>query len=83
MNIYKQLVTELARVASDRAVRSTIRTLQRRTDGLQSGEDSGLRNAWDEICVQVQVEYSVSWGAYEKTAEPIVAREVNRLHRRS
>lgn len=31
--------------------------------------DSGLNNTWDEICVQVQTEYSAGWYAYQSTIE--------------
>jgi RAB protein geranylgeranyltransferase component A len=34
---------------------------------LHSGEDSGLINVWDEICVQVQGEYYFNWDDYEST----------------
>lgn len=30
-----------------------------------SGDDSGLTNTWEEICVQVQGEHSYDWWAYE------------------
>src|SRR5690606_30884097 len=33
------------------------------------GEASGLRNTWDEICVQQQRELSFSWRAYRMTIE--------------
>jgi hypothetical protein len=79
MTPHELLVADIARTASDRAVRSAIRALQHRTEDLHSGDQSGLKDAWDEICVQVQVEHSVFWGVYEKTAEPIVAHEVARL----
>ncbi len=36
---------------------------------LLSGDDSGLKNVWEEICVQVQGEYSFYWDAYEITME--------------
>jgi len=48
-------------------------------DGLQSGEDSGLASAWDEICVQVQGEHSVFWDAFDKTVRDLVTREVETL----
>jgi hypothetical protein len=33
-----------------------------------SGDDSGLRTVWQEICVQVQGARSFYWSAYEETA---------------
>lgn len=37
-----------------------------------SGDDSTLNNAWEEICVQVQDEYSYCWSAYEELIEATV-----------
>lgn len=36
---------------------------------LLAGEDSGLQNVWEEICVQVQDDYSFHWDAYENTID--------------
>jgi hypothetical protein len=49
------------------------------TDYHLSGEDSVLKNVWDEICVQVQGEESVDWKAYEETAYAIVELEAESL----
>lgn len=60
----------LARDATARTAGRAIRALQGlRGDNLQSGEDSGLRDVWDEICVQIQVDLSVMWDAYVDTIE--------------
>ena len=37
-----------------------------------SGEDSGLRTIWDEICVQVQHEESICWNTYDYVARCLV-----------
>lgn len=37
-----------------------------------SGDDSGLSNVWEEICVQVQGEHSSSWQAYDDTVRAYV-----------
>ena len=34
-----------------------------------SGDDSGLTNVWEEVCVQVQFEQSVAWDAYLQVIE--------------
>jgi hypothetical protein len=47
-------------------------------DSLLSGDDSGLENAWDEICVQVQGQQSYYWAAYEDTAMSVVAQAVDK-----
>ncbi|MBI2320562.1 MAG: hypothetical protein HYU88_00290 [Chloroflexi bacterium] len=61
------LIAQLAERASKRIARRTVVALQRMKDGLQSGEDSGLRNLWDEICVQMQGQQSVFWDLYDHT----------------
>jgi hypothetical protein len=46
---------------------------------LQSGDDSGLTNAWEEICVQVQGEQSALWDAYDVMVRQVVSIEVTAL----
>lgn len=61
-------------------MRQTVRALQvMPVDGLLSGEDSGLTNVWDEICVQLQSEYSLYWSAYEQTIHAFVSAYVDEL----
>jgi hypothetical protein len=72
------LVTEFAEAAAARAARRVVRHLQGLAgDSLLSGPDSGLVNVWEEICVQVQFQESVFWGAYVSVVEqytaPVVA----------
>ena len=49
------------------------------TNGMQSGDDSGLKDIWDEVCVQVQAQQSIFWNLYSDTIWEIVAREVEKL----
>lgn len=64
------IARELGEALSRRLVNACIRDLQRmRGDALLSGEFSGLRNVWDEICVQQQWEHSFSWRAYQVAIE--------------
>lgn len=65
---YEQIIACQAQSIIDRLVRMCVRELQKckRDSGcMTSGDDSGLENLWDEICVQVQGERSVFWNAYE------------------
>jgi hypothetical protein len=57
--------------------RNVISELQKLKENhfLLSGDDSGLTNVWEEICVQVQFEYSHSWDAYEDTILKFVSDE--------
>jgi len=54
-----------------------VRDLRRMTKGMQSGEDSGLRNLWDEVCVQVQGEESAMWDLYMETIGAMIKRHVD------
>ena len=38
-----------------------------------SGDDSELKNTWDEICVQVQGDQSFFWDAYKQCLNNTVA----------
>jgi hypothetical protein len=40
-----------------------------------SGTDSGLKNTWDEICVQIQGEYSFHWDTYEGAVKITLSRK--------
>lgn len=64
---------KLGETLSKKLVNACIRDLQR-MDGemLQSGDNSGLRNIWDEICVQQQRERSYFWQTYLTTIETFI-----------
>ncbi len=38
-----------------------------------SGDDAGLKNVWEEFCVQVQGEESFFWDEYIQTVEDVLA----------
>lgn len=44
------------------------------------GDDSGLRSTWEEICVQIQGELSIAWGAYDETVLQLFLRRKRRFH---
>jgi len=75
-----EIVREVAEQARDRVVRAAIRELKCLPAEL-SGDDSGLDNVWEEICVQMQGQQSVEWAAYEITAEQIVSNRLPKLAR--
>ncbi len=53
--------------------KKVIRMLQSlKGDNLLSPDDHGLKNVWDEICVQKQGEESVFWNAYDETVEQVI-----------
>ena len=73
------IVCELAEGIGQRIARRVIRSLQNMTDARMSGDDSGLSNVWDEVCVQVQFERSIFWDAYDHTVATLVASEFGKL----
>ena len=46
---------------------------------LLSGQDSGLKTVWEEICVQRQGEESYEWHAYERTLCVLINGELDEL----
>jgi hypothetical protein len=48
-------------------------------EGMQSGDDTPIKNIWDEVCVQIQSELSVMWDAYLETINAIISQEVIKL----
>jgi hypothetical protein len=66
---YKDKIIEyVSDETCEKISKKIISDLKKMKEGMQSGDDSGLKTIWDELCVQAQVEYSVMWDAYEDTA---------------
>lgn len=65
MSIERHLLQEWAALLRKRLARATVEALAS-LDAELSGDDSGLTSAWEEICVQVQDEYSLDWDIYEE-----------------
>jgi hypothetical protein len=74
-----RIVRRLAEQVCKRVTRKVIRALQGMNDGLQSGDDSGLINTWEEICAQSQVGESDLWEAYDETLIQVLSNEVAKL----
>lgn len=72
------IASAVAREAAQRITRKVIADLQRIKDSL-SGDDSGLKTAWDEICVQAQSDESVFWDDYDQTVRARVGAYVTKL----
>lgn len=79
MTVEERLLATFADRVVGHVVRRAIRVLRQIKDARLSGDDSRLADAWDEICVQVQLEQSVYWDCYDETARSIVKRELERL----
>ncbi len=76
--IQKDLIREYAVAAATTVAEQAISALTKCTDTL-SGDDSGLENAWEEICVQVQGEESFFWDTYRQTMHEMVLSELEKL----
>jgi len=72
------IVKAVAKIAASRITRKVIADLQR-IDHTLSGDDSELKTAWDEICVQVQYEQSIFWDAYDETVRAHVLGHIAKL----
>ena len=67
-----QLSEQICRRIAD----AVISELQEMRDALVSGDDSGLRNTWEEICDQIQFGESIYWSIYDDVVRAIVDRMV-------
>lgn len=83
MSYPERVLWRIADCECERISRKTILALQRLTepDCLLSGPETNLKNAWDEICVQMQGEKSFFWDAYLGTTTPHIAFAVEKLSR--
>jgi hypothetical protein len=75
------IIRTLGNLVCQRVSRQVIRNLQELNDkdSLLSGDNSGLVNVWDEICVQMQLEESCFWEGYEDLIETFVRSYVEKL----
>jgi len=82
-----QLLYDLSDYYSQIIANRIVKWLQRlKGSCLLSGDESGLENTWDEICVQVQDETWMSWDIHKYTirsrlvdeieSEPLAARNL-------
>jgi hypothetical protein len=76
MNYRDKIISDLAEAECKNFSRRIIQTLTKMTNGMQSGDDTPLKNIWDEICVQVQDEKSGMWDHYLDTIQSLILGEV-------
>lgn len=74
-----RIIAWIAKRECRRIAGKALRDLQRTTKGMQSGDDSGLANLWDEVCVQVQGEESAMWEIYLDTMSRMIEKQVDTL----
>lgn len=79
-----KIVSALAEKVCQRITRKVIANLQRMDESyfggtMLSGDGSGLKNVWDEICAQVQYEEAFSWDAYDTTVRSLLEGYIEEL----
>ncbi len=80
MDIQKERISQSAKNECQRITARVTQRLQKlKNDSLLSGDDSILRNTWEEICVQIQGERSIFWDVYFHTIQQMIETEVNKL----
>jgi hypothetical protein len=79
MGYKDKIIACIAKKACDKISGRVIRSLQEMTDEMQSGDDSGLKNVWDEVCSQVQYEESFFWEVYLDTIRDLICFEMDKL----
>ena len=79
MRIEQHLVAAWASQLSDKLVKDAIQSLEAMDSQEMLSGDSGLKNVWEEICVQVQDEQSFFWETYVETIESLLAGCVEML----
>ena len=80
MMIDTYLISSWSDLLESDLVKKAIRTLKQNTQ-MMSGDDSGLENIWEEICVQTQDEESFYWDIYIANTESIIEGFLSQLSR--
>lgn len=75
-----RVIASIADRECQRISRKVIRCLQGMTEGMQSGDDTCLKNLWDEVCVGVQGEEWLIWDVYLDTIKSIITGHLPALH---
>jgi len=75
MGIQQNILEKFADEISEKISRKTISSLQKIKNTL-SGDDTGLKNAWDEICLQKQDEESIYWGKYDDIVQNLILVQI-------
>jgi hypothetical protein len=72
------IVNAVSHEAAQRLARKVIADLQAMR-GTLSGDDSGLKTTWDEICVQVQYQESILWDDYDEVVRNMIGGYIAEL----
>jgi len=74
-----KIIKEIAQDHCRKISGKVIRKFKKMKEGMQSGDDTPLKNIWDEICVQVQGEESVFYDIYQYMIRSSIQYEVENL----
>ena len=72
MRIEQHIVSAWAEQLAEKLIQDAIEALQKMDSAEMLSGDSGLKNVWEEICVQVQGEQSFFWDTYVETMEGLL-----------
>lgn len=72
MRIEQHIVSAWAEQLAGKLIQDAIEALQKMDSAEMLSGDSGLKNVWEEICVQVQGEQSFFWDTYVETMEGLL-----------
>ena len=75
-----RIVTSLTEPKCNLIARKTVRSLQKMTEEIHSGEDSGLKTLWDKVCVQVQCDASQMWDYYVEIIKDLIEQQAGLLN---
>lgn len=75
----EDIISYVAGNACNKISKRVVRELQKMTEDLLAGDDSGLKNIWDEVCVQIRHQYSIYWDFYVTQIESIISDELEKL----
>jgi hypothetical protein len=81
MRIEQHIVAAWATQLADKIIKDAINALTEMDSTEMLSGDSGLKNVWEEVCVQVQDEQSFYWDMYVETMESMLAGYVDLLDR--
>ncbi len=79
MRIEQHLAATWASQLSETLIKDAIQSLEEMDSQEMLSGDSGLKNVWEEVCVQVQDEQSFFWETYVETMEGLLAGFVELL----
>jgi hypothetical protein len=76
MEYRDNIIMAVAEKGCNQVSGKVVRELRKMTAGMQSGDDSPLKNIWDEVCVQMQGQESATWEYYLDVIRDLIRIEL-------